>query len=518
MGGIVRRTFLFAVALCLGAVELCSAQTSRFGSATTATRPPTGSGITLTTAAIQAGQLVVTGTTATAHTEVTLDGQFNVTSKADKSFAFSLVYLPPDCIITLTTTVGSDDHVVGDCGPKGVNYIGPWRATRQYRKNDLATVDGSTWRARRDNLNIRPTASAFDWHVFAAAGNTGPVGATGPQGATGSQGASGPQGATGPTGAAGATGPTGATGAHGPQGDPGATGTQGSKGLNWQGAWSSATNYAVDDAVQFAGKAYVAIQAGSNNNPPSATAFWSLLAAGPNWLGVWDSGTAYALNDAVSRNGSSYVAIQAGTNQDPVTQTAYWSPLAQKGDTGDIGPQGATGAQGPQGATGAQGPQGNAGQNGASGIDGAEGPQGGTGPAGPNMDFAEFRQTTSIRASDFGASGIYFDTTGPSSGTSITYTSLINHLINYFSFNVAGDYLITVNVTATGCNPDCNFGLYANTNDTYFFGSTGTAGHASFTTLVHASPNEVIQLYPDLTTNYSAMTIESAEIIFQRLR
>jgi hypothetical protein len=50
--------------------------------------------------------------------------------------------------------------------------------------------------------------------------------------------------------------------------------------------------------------------------------------------GAWGSGSTYAVNDVVSYNGSSYLAIQASTNQQPDTQTAYWLVLAAKGDTG----------------------------------------------------------------------------------------------------------------------------------------------------------------------------------------
>ena len=50
--------------------------------------------------------------------------------------------------------------------------------------------------------------------------------------------------------------------------------------------------------------------------------------------GAWGSGSSYAVNDVVSVSGSSYLAIQANTNQNPTTQTAYWLVLAAKGDTG----------------------------------------------------------------------------------------------------------------------------------------------------------------------------------------
>ena len=51
--------------------------------------------------------------------------------------------------------------------------------------------------------------------------------------------------------------------------------------------------------------------------------------------GAWASGSTYAVNDVVSyTDGSSYLAIQASTNQNPSTQTAYWLVLAAKGATG----------------------------------------------------------------------------------------------------------------------------------------------------------------------------------------
>jgi len=69
----------------------------------------------------------VQGTTTNARTKVTLDGKYSVTSKLDKTFAFALLYLPTDCTIALTTTAGTDQALVSECGPKGANFIGPWK-------------------------------------------------------------------------------------------------------------------------------------------------------------------------------------------------------------------------------------------------------------------------------------------------------------------------------------------------------------------------------------------------------
>jgi hypothetical protein len=65
--------------------------------------------------------------------------------------------------------------------------------------------------------------------------------ATGPKGDKGDKGDTGPQGPAGPQGLVGATGAQGPVGPQGPTGTTGATGPQGAKGLNWKGAWSSAT-------------------------------------------------------------------------------------------------------------------------------------------------------------------------------------------------------------------------------------------------------------------------------------
>jgi len=89
-------------------------------------------------------------------------------------------------------------------------------------------------------------------------------------------------------------------------------------------------------------------------------------------VGNWSSSTTYQIGQVVfcaacSSNGSSYVATAANTNQDPPTQTGFWNLIAQAGATG---PQGATGAQGTQGIQGVQGNTGAAGATGATGAPG----------------------------------------------------------------------------------------------------------------------------------------------------
>ena len=47
-----------------------------------------------------------------------------------------------------------------------------------------------------------------------------------------------------------------------------------------------------------------------------------------NVRGEWGSGTAYVVDDIVTRVGSSYICILAGTNQDPITATTYWTKIS----------------------------------------------------------------------------------------------------------------------------------------------------------------------------------------------
>jgi hypothetical protein len=68
-----------------------------------------------------------------------------------------------------------------------------------------------------------------------------------------------------------------------------------------------------------------------------------------NWLGAYDNGVTYAVNDAVQYNGSAYVMTSyiGAAGYDPVGNPGNWSLVVSKGDTGatgDMGPAGANGA------------------------------------------------------------------------------------------------------------------------------------------------------------------------------
>jgi hypothetical protein len=61
----------------------------------------------------------------------------------------------------------------------------------------------------------------------------------------------------------------------GPSGPPGPLGPQGDKGLNWRGRFDGRVAYRPDDAVEFGGSSYVAVDPIRGVSPPGG---WSLLA------------------------------------------------------------------------------------------------------------------------------------------------------------------------------------------------------------------------------------------------
>ena len=56
-----------------------------------------------------------------------------------------------------------------------------------------------------------------------------------------------------------------------------------------------------------------------------------------NWKGPWGSGTTYSVDDVVSHSGSSYISIQAGSNQNPASASAYWQQMSSAGTNGTNG-------------------------------------------------------------------------------------------------------------------------------------------------------------------------------------
>jgi hypothetical protein len=138
--------------------------------------PPHAYAITISTAAIKAGAVSVSGSKAKASAQIFWEGQRVGVAKSNGSFSFSTSILPPTCIGKLSDGVSTIDVVVQYCGPVG--------------------ADG-------------PPGPPGPQGPQGLTGATGPTGPQGPQGSVGAQGPQGPQGPIGPQGATGAQGPQG---------------------------------------------------------------------------------------------------------------------------------------------------------------------------------------------------------------------------------------------------------------------------------------------------------------------
>ena len=207
-------------------------------------------------------------------------------------------------------------------------------------------------------------------------GDTGATGSRGPEGPQGVQGLTGPAGPKGEKGDTGTQGLQGIQGPQGPQGLQGPTGPKGDKGdtglaeLNIKGNWNVATTYALNDFVNYDGKAYVSMVAANVGLQPDTN---------PNaWM-------QFAVEGAQGPQGV----------QGPVGPQGAQGPKGDqgvkgdKGEKGDTGPQGVQGVQGPIGPEGHQGLKGETGATGAKGDTGPQGPtgaQGAAGPVGPKGD------------------------------------------------------------------------------------------------------------------------------------
>lgn len=256
----------------------------------------------------------------------------------------------------------------GPAGPTGMTFRGSYSSSTNYAPGDGVTFGSSGYVSLIDNNHGNtPDQSPAAWAVFAT-GTAGPTGATG---------ATGPQGQVGPPGVAGVQGPQGVQGPVGPQGPPVA---------HYTGNYSSATNYALNDAVSYNGSTYISLIASNVGNTPALTpSQWAVLAAqggagpagaagpqGPAGLtgatgatgatgpqgppvsfsGGWMASRSYAVGDAVSYGGGSFIALVANNGRQPDVSPAYWAVLSQ---AGVAGAPGATGAQGPQGLQGPAG-------------------------------------------------------------------------------------------------------------------------------------------------------------------
>ncbi len=129
---------------------------------------------------------------------------------------------------------------------------------------------------------------------------------------------------------------------------PGIKGADGD--ITWQGEWSSATTYTQNQAVQYNGSAYVALQGNSEIIPTSDTAVWSVMTLKGDTGAVGAVGSAGTITVGTVTTGSaggSVSVLNTGTSTDAVLNFTIPKGVAgNSGATGSIGQTGPTGSAG----------------------------------------------------------------------------------------------------------------------------------------------------------------------------
>ena len=121
------------------------------------------------------------------------------------------------------------------------------------------------------------------------------------------------------------------------------------KGIEYLGAWVTATRYKVNDVVKYGANLWIATAAHTANASLAADeANWEIFIPGLEFEDSWDSATLYQPGDIVTYGGYQYVALTNNNNAVPSTQTSDWdlfvTGFSLKGDynngtaykTGDV--------------------------------------------------------------------------------------------------------------------------------------------------------------------------------------
>lgn len=111
---------------------------------------------------------------------------------------------------------------------------------------------------------------------------------------------------------------------------------------NVRGEWSGATTYSIDDIVTRVGSSYICILGGTNQDPITATTYWTKISSMPRDRGTWSSATTYYQNDIVGITSTltynQYYSYQdaeefictasSSTNQAPGSNPSVWSKIS----------------------------------------------------------------------------------------------------------------------------------------------------------------------------------------------
>ena len=129
---------------------------------------------------------------------------------------------------------------------------------------------------------------------------------------------------------------------------PGIKGADGD--ITWQGEWSSATTYTQNEAVQYNGSAYVALQGNSNIIPPDNTSAWSVMASKGDTGATGAVGSAGTVTIGTTTTGSA--GGNASVSNSGTSSDAVLNFTLPKGASGTAGIQGSIGLTGATGAAG----------------------------------------------------------------------------------------------------------------------------------------------------------------------
>ena len=392
---------------------------------------------------------------------------------------------------------GADSTVAGpkgDTGTQGSTGVGEKGDTGEQGSVGSTGVQGDTGIGEKGDTGADSTVAGpkGDTGVKGDTG-AGEKGDTGEEGDTGEQGNDGDTGVQGDTGIGekGDTGSVGATGTAGNQGDTGVgqkgdTGVDGDTGVTyeWNGAWVTATVYALNDTVENDGSGYVCISAHTSGSATEP-------GVGASWTTNWD------------------LFVEKGTTGDTGSS-------GSQGDTG-VGTKGDTGEGGIQGDTGI-GTKGDTGESGAVGATGTAGDQGDTGVGEKGDTGSQGLQGDTGQDGDTGV-GVQGDT-GPNSVTTSTTTDLTGYLYGDGS-NVG------TKGTEDGWIPSGETWTYASADDpTYTFTISGdltgkysagmrikltqtTAKYFIITKVAYSSPNTTITVYGGTDYDLANATITS---------
>lgn len=206
----------------------------------------------------------------------------------------------------------------GPMGPAGIDWRGGYSGNAVYAAGDAVSFGGATYLSvTGGNVGKEPDTSPSEWALLAAAGTIGATGLMGPQGVAGLS---------------------------GPAGAPGAAGPVGPAGVNFRGAWGSGLNYAADDAVTFAGSAYLATAANVAVQPDQNASVWTVLAAGGSAGPSGAAATVQVGTVTTGAAGSSASVVNAGTSSAAVLNfTIPAGPTGAAGAAGTGGPGVGTG-------------------------------------------------------------------------------------------------------------------------------------------------------------------------------